>query len=167
MREDIEQARKALSTRGKGKLDKDSKKDKRLELKSLNRELRTREKAVVESILKRANVVLSTCIGASSKLLSGCEFDLVVVDEAAQSIEAACWIPILRGRKCVLAGDHCQLPPTVKSAEAAKGGLSVTLFERIIKDRRFDQIVKLLNIQYRMNQIISDWASEGNAIRNA
>eukprot|EP01037_Dinobryon_pediforme_P021668 gene21668-22594_t len=144
--EDIEETRKALNRNGKAKLDLATKREKRSDLKALCKEARTREKAVVEKILKRSNVVLCTCIGASSSLLrNNCEFDLVVVDEAAQGIEAACWIPILLGKKCVLAGDHCQLPPTVKSAEAAKRGLAVTLFERIITDKRFAPVVKLLD----------------------
>jgi superfamily I DNA and/or RNA helicase len=142
---------------------------------------------VVSDVLRRSNVVLSTCVGAGSKLLQREEFDLVVIDEAAQGLEAACWIPILKmkeaGGRCVLAGttiaddtalhsiiqvvnpwgsplgDHCQLPPTIKSAQAEKGGLSVTLFERIIKDARFSNVVCLLDTQYRMNRRISDWAS--------
>ena len=162
VRKDIEETRKALNRNGKAKLDLATKREKRSDLKALCKEARTREKAVVEKILKRSNVVLCTCIGASSSLLrNNCEFDLVVVDEAAQGIEAACWIPILLGKKCVLAGDHCQLPPTVKSAEAAKRGLAVTLFERIITDKRFAPVVKLLDTQYRMNSLISDWASNG------
>lgn len=82
--------------------------EQRQEMRALCKEARQRERAVVVSILKKANVVLSTCVGASSKLLQDTEFDLVVIDEAAQGLEAACWIPILRlketGGKCVLAG---------------------------------------------------------------
>ena len=152
--------------------------EQRTELRALCKEARQRERGLVETILQRSNIVLSTCIGAGSKLLNKVDFDLVVIDEAAQGLEAACWIPILKVRserstynnsnsnssgggrgKCVLAGDHCQLPPTIKSAEAEKGGLGVTLFERIIKDARFRQVVRLLDTQYRMNWRISDWAS--------
>jgi hypothetical protein len=161
--------------------------EQRQELRSLCKETRLRERAVVSDVLRRSNVVLSTCVGAGSKLLQREEFDLVVIDEAAQGLEAACWIPILKmkeaGGRCVLAGttiaddtalhsiiqvvnpwgspsgDHCQLPPTIKSAQAEKGGLSVTLFERIIKDARFSNVVCLLDTQYRMNRRISDWAS--------
>ena len=61
------------------------------------------------------------------------QFDLVVIDEAGQSLEAQCWIPMLKGKRVVLAGDHLQLPPTIHSEEAAKQGLEVTLFEKIIK----------------------------------
>jgi len=150
-----------LSKKSASRIDFATRKAKRTELKSLNKEARTREKDVVERIVQRSNVILCTCIGASSKLLRDCDFDMVVIDEAAQGIEAACWIPILKGKKCVLAGDHCQLPPTVKSKQAVQGGLAVTLFERIIRDRRFESVVKLLDTQYRMNALISDWASSG------
>ena len=161
VRKDIEAWRKVLGGRGKSKIDAATRREKRSELKALCKEARVREKAVVEKIIKRSNVILCTCIGASSHLLKSYEFDMVVVDEAAQGIEAACWIPLLLGRKCVLAGDHCQLPPTVKSDEAAKRGLAVTLFERVILDQRFAPVVKLLDTQYRMNALISDWASNG------
>lgn len=133
----------------------------RSELKQLCKEAREREKAVVKRIINRSNVVLCTCVGASSRLLEGdLIFDMVIIDEAAQGLEAACWVPLLKGKKAVLAGDHCQLPPTIKCMEADKGGLSVTLFERIIKDHRFKDVVCLLDTQYRMNALISDWASK-------
>jgi len=137
-----------------------SRQQQRLELKALTKEARKRERDVVRRIIDRSNVVLCTCITAGSRLLEGVPFDMVVIDEAAQGLEAACWIPILKGRRCVLAGDHCQLPPTIKSQEAEKGGLGVTLFERIIKDPRFEGVVSLLDTQYRMNAKISDWASK-------
>jgi hypothetical protein len=77
-----------------------------------------------------------------------------------KGLEAACWIPLLRGKKCVLAGDHLQLPPTVKCSQAENQGLSVTLFERVIRDAgRYGDVSKLLDTQYRMNALISDWAS--------
>jgi ATP-dependent RNA/DNA helicase IGHMBP2 len=86
-------------------------------------------------------------------------FDLVVIDEAAQALETACWGPILQGRRCVLGGDHCQLPPTIKNIQAEQRGLGVTLFERIVKSAVFQENVQLLEVQYRMNMKISDWAS--------
>lgn len=132
----------------------------RSELKAIKKEAINREKAIVERLVRNANVVFATCVGASSYLLKDLQFDLVVVDEAAQALEAACWIPIMKGAKCVLAGDHCQLPPTIKSKAAEEGGLHETLFEKIIKDPRFSSIVKLLNVQYRMNDVISRWASK-------
>jgi ATP-dependent RNA/DNA helicase IGHMBP2 len=132
----------------------------RSELKAIKKEAIVREKAVVERLIRNASIVFATCVGTSSHLLKDLQFDLVVVDEAAQALEAACWIPIMKSSKCVLAGDHCQLPPTIKSKSAEEGGLNMTLFEKIIKDNRFANIVKLLNVQYRMNDVISRWASK-------
>ena len=88
----------------------DTRSEQRSEMRALCKEARQRERAVVEGILKKSNIVLCTCVGAGSKLLRDIEFDLVVIDEAAQGLEAACWIPILKlkaheGGKCVLAGE--------------------------------------------------------------
>jgi ATP-dependent RNA/DNA helicase IGHMBP2 len=136
-----------------------SRKDIKNDLKAARKEVNIREKEVVKRLLNHSTVVMSTCVGAGSKLIADIEFDLVVIDEAAQGLEAACWIPILLGKKVVLAGDHCQLPPTIKSKEAESGGLNITLFERIIHDRRYENVCTLLNIQYRMNDLINQWAS--------
>jgi hypothetical protein len=111
-------------------------------------------------------VILATCVGAGNRLLKEHMFDYVVIDEAAQGLEACCWIPMLRaephGGVCVLAGDHLQLPPTIKSKHAEINGLGVTLFERLIQDPndRFGPFCRLLNTQYRMNALISNWASK-------
>ena len=94
-------------------------------------------------------------------MLKDIEFDYVIIDEAAQGLEASCWIPMMRGRRCVLAGDHLQLPPTIKSKVAESKGLGITLFERAINDptQRFSEYSKMLDTQYRMNALISNWAS--------
>ena len=107
----------------------------RSELKTLRKELRERQSAVVKQLLNGCDVVLSTNIGAAGRTLDQMDepFDLIVLDEAAQALEAECWIPLLRGRRCVLAGDHLQLPPTIKSEEAARAGLGVTLFDRAVR----------------------------------
>ncbi len=131
----------------------------RSELRSLSNDLKKREKAIVSDIIKTCDIILCTCVGASSSLLKAVEFDLCVIDEAAQAIDVSCWIPMLRARKCVMAGDHCQLPPTIKSKEAESGGLSDTLFFKLITDERTKGCSRLLNVQYRMNSIINDWAS--------
>eukprot|EP00002_Diphylleia_rotans_P020124 TRINITY_DN3900_c0_g1_i1.p1 TRINITY_DN3900_c0_g1~~TRINITY_DN3900_c0_g1_i1.p1 ORF type:complete len:1003 (+),score=233.75 TRINITY_DN3900_c0_g1_i1:48-3056(+) len=130
------------------------------EVKTLRKELRMREKKVVEEVLSRVQVVLATNIGvelASSEYLP--RFDLVVIDEAAQALEASCWIPILKTSTVILAGDHQQLPPTVKSKEAEKNGLGITLFDRLNK-LYGEKITHLLNIQYRMNEKIMKWSSD-------
>ncbi|GKY95692.1 hypothetical protein MPSEU_000530100 [Mayamaea pseudoterrestris] len=145
--------------------------DKRLaykEVKALRKELRTREEKVVQELLNNAQVVLATCVGASNRLLRDQKFDLVIIDEAAQALETECWIPALRGVKLVLAGDHCQLPPTIKSTIfEVERGLSRTMFERVMdlygdirQPAKDGHVSRMLNVQYRMHETISDWASQ-------
>ena len=133
----------------------------RLEAKELRREIGRRHAGAVHEILQRARVVLCTTTGAQDRAFSalppGHSFDLVVIDEAAQALEASCWIALLRGKRAVLAGDHLQLPPVVKSDVAVSGGLSVTLFERLLKGH--PQLGTMLTIQYRMHSVICSWAS--------
>jgi ATP-dependent RNA/DNA helicase IGHMBP2 len=86
-------------------------------------------------------------------------FDVVVIDEAAQALEAACWGALLKAPRCVLAGDHLQLPPTIVSAAAARRGLGRTLFERL-QDMHGESISQMLNVQYRMNADIMRWSSD-------
>jgi ATP-dependent RNA/DNA helicase IGHMBP2 len=130
------------------------------ELKGLRNEIKTREEQVVKQLISSAQVVLCTNVGAANKTLRQEIFDLVIIDEAAQALEASCWIPILRGRRLCLAGDHCQLPPTIKN-HAVEKELGVTLFERIMGQyqKHPDRVSRLLQVQYRMHQSISDWAS--------
>uniref|UniRef100_K3X5G7 DNA helicase n=1 Tax=Globisporangium ultimum (strain ATCC 200006 / CBS 805.95 / DAOM BR144) TaxID=431595 RepID=K3X5G7_GLOUD len=131
----------------------------RRELKVNRKEIRQREQNVVQELVRRSDVVFATNVGASSKLLKDTTFDLVVIDEAAQALEASCWIPILKAKRCVLAGDHLQLPPTIKSKSAASDGLELTLFDRITRFQSTQNVVKMLKIQYRMHEHISDWSS--------
>lgn len=131
----------------------------RRDMKSNRKEIRQREQNVVGELVRHSDVVFATNVGASSKLLKDVVFDLVVIDEAAQALEASCWIPILKAKRCVLAGDHLQLPPTIKSRSAASDGLEVTLFDRITRFPSTQCIVKMLKIQYRMHENISDWSS--------
>ncbi|NWU99721.1 SMBP2 protein, partial [Upupa epops] len=133
------------------------------EVKTLRRELKEREEAAMAAALSQASVVLATNTGASSdgplKLLPETHFDLVVIDECAQALEASCWIPLLRAPKCILAGDHKQLPPTVISHRAAAQGLSLSLMERLTQ-RYEAEAVRMLTVQYRMHQAIMRWASQ-------
>ncbi|XP_078539014.1 DNA-binding protein SMUBP-2 [Lissotriton helveticus] len=135
----------------------------RNEIKTLRKELREREESAMINILTRANVILATNTGASNdgplKLLPENHFDLVVIDECAQALEASCWIPLLKAKKCVLAGDHKQLPPTIISHNAAAKGLSLSLMERLI-EKYGEKVVKMLTVQYRMHKSIMQWASE-------
>lgn len=106
-----------------------------------------------------ARVIACTLIGSAHRLLEGMKFGTLFIDEAAQALEAACWIPMRRASRVILAGDHCQLPPTVKSIAALRAGLGKTLMERIAENK--PEVVTLLKIQYRMNDEImrfsSDW----------
>ena len=129
------------------------------DLHRLRAELRELENRTLRQIISDAEVVLSTLTSAADPLLSGVDFDLAVIDEAAQSIEAACWIPILRCRRLVLAGDHQQLPPTVISRAAAKGGLDHTLFERLT-ELYGESTTRMLTVQYRMHERIMQWSSD-------
>ncbi|MBQ2523580.1 MAG: helicase, partial [Prevotella sp.] len=110
-----------------------------------------------------ARVIASTLVGSANRLLEGQKFATLFIDEAAQALEAACWIPIRRCSRVIFAGDHCQLPPTIKSLPALKGGLGKTLMERIVENK--PEVVTLLNVQYRMNEEImrfsSDWFYDG------
>jgi predicted DNA helicase len=125
-------------------------------LKSRATELEIR---INNDLFDSAHVIACTLVGSSSRLLEGKRFSTLFIDEAAQALEAACWIPLRRAGRVVLAGDHCQLPPTVKSYEAMKGGLGKSLMERLVESH--PEAVTLLNTQYRMNEEImrfsSDW----------
>lgn len=125
-------------------------------LKSRATELEIR---IHTSLFGEARVVASTLVGAGSRVMEGQKFTTLFIDEAAQALEAACWIAIRRASRVILAGDHCQLPPTVKSIAALRGGLGKTLMERIVENK--PEVVTLLKVQYRMNEEImrfsSDW----------
>ena len=113
-----------------------------------------------------ARVIACTLVGSGHRLLDGQKFGTLFIDEAAQALEAACWIPLRRCQRVVFAGDHCQLPPTVKSIAALKAGLGTTLMERIALQK--PEVVTLLRVQYRMNEEImrfsSDWFYSGQVV---
>ncbi|MCR4916350.1 MAG: AAA family ATPase [Prevotella sp.] len=125
-------------------------------LKSRATELEIR---INHELFSSAHVIASTLVGSANRLLDGQKFGTLFIDEAAQALEAACWIPIRRAGRVIFAGDHCQLPPTVKCYEALKGGLGRTLMERIADQK--PEVVTLLRMQYRMHEDImrfsSDW----------
>ena len=104
-----------------------------------------------------ARVIACTLVGSAHRLLEGMKFGTLFIDEAAQALEAACWIPMKRASRVILAGDHCQLPPTVKSIAALRAGLGKTLMERIAENK--PEVVTLLKIQYRMNDEIMRFSS--------
>ena len=133
----------------------------RLKEREIELELRIRNQLFGE-----AHVIACTLVGSANRLLDGMKFGTLFIDEAAQALEAACWIPIRRASRVVLAGDHCQLPPTIKSLAAMKGGLDKTLMQRIVDHH--PEAVTLLQIQYRMNEDImrfsSDWFYHGKVV---
>ncbi|XP_017547494.2 DNA-binding protein SMUBP-2 [Pygocentrus nattereri] len=143
--------------------DKGQRSSLRREIGELRKELKSREQMAITQILKKATVILATNTGATDdgplKYLPSEHFDLVVIDECAQALESSCWIALLKGHKCILAGDYKQLPPTIKSQNAAAKGLSVSLMERLIQ-KYGDSVVRMLTTQYRMNSAIMQWASE-------
>ncbi len=112
---------------------------------------------IVNDLLQRTEVVCTTLVGSSHPVLRGKKFKTVFIDEAAQALEPACWIPILRSSRVVFAGDHQQLPPTIKSIEAARQGLATTLFEKGIA--RQPEASAMLQVQYRMHQDIMKFSS--------
>ena len=119
-------------------------------------------------LFSEARVIACTLVGSANRLLEGQKFGTLFIDEAAQALEAACWIPIRRVSRVILAGDHCQLPPTVKSFEALKDGLGKTLMERIVENK--PDVVTLLKMQYRMNEEIMRFSSDwfyGNQVESA
>jgi superfamily I DNA and/or RNA helicase len=126
------------------------------EAKNLSKEARELENYLVEKVLGDAQVIACTLIGSSSDYLQGRKFSTVIIDEAGQGIEPAVWVPILKADKVVMAGDPYQLPPTVKSVDAERQGLSVTLLEKAIQ--RHDAVF-LLRTQYRMNTLIMEFSN--------
>lgn len=124
-------------------------------LKSRSTEIECRINA---QLFGEARVIASTLVGSANRIMTGQKFTTLFIDEAAQALEAACWIPMKRATRVILAGDHCQLPPTVKSVEAMKGGLAKTLMERIVENK--PEVVTLLTMQYRMNEKIMKFSSE-------
>lgn len=115
------------------------------------------------SLFNEARVISCTLTGTANRVLAGQKFGTLFIDEAAQALEAACWIAIRKADRVILAGDHCQLPPTIKCPEAARGGLERTLMQTIVRNR--PECVTLLRTQYRMNEAImrfsSNWFYKG------
>lgn len=149
--------RQLKSGKGRGS---DSYHQKMDRLKSRATELEIR---INSELFGEARVVASTLVGANSRIMEGQKFTTLFIDEAAQALEAACWIAICRASRVILAGDHCQLPPTVKSLAALNAGLGKTLMERIVENK--PEVVTLLKVQYRMNEQImrfsSNWFYKG------
>lgn len=120
------------------------------------------ENYITKSLIESAQAITCTLVGSVNQAIRERDFSSVFIDEAAQALEPACWIPVMKANRVIFAGDHCQLPPTVKSFAAGKEGLSVTLFEKTIQRQKVDV---MLQTQYRMNEKImnfsSDWFYKG------
>jgi ATP-dependent RNA/DNA helicase IGHMBP2 len=115
------------------------------------------EDYIVEDIISKAQVLTCTLVGSANRYIRDKEYQTVFIDEAAQALEPATWIPITKANRVIFAGDHCQLPPTVKSYEAEKAGLGITLFEKAIQRQKADV---MLEVQYRMNEQIMKFSGE-------
>lgn len=127
------------------------------EAHKLKEDARQLEFYIINDILAKAQVIACTLVGANNPAIKGMTFETVFIDEAAQALEPSCWIPILKTQRVVFAGDHCQLPPTIKSFEAGRQGLADTLFEKAIQRNQADVMLKE---QYRMHEHIMNFSSQ-------
>jgi ATP-dependent RNA/DNA helicase IGHMBP2 len=128
------------------------------EAHKIMKEVGNTEQYIMDDLVGKAQVLTATLVGSNHYTIRGRQFHTVVIDEAGQALEPACWIPILKARKVVFAGDHCQLSPTIKSTVAAKNGLSTTLLEKSVA--LHPDAVVLLEEQYRMNEVIMGYSSK-------
>lgn len=127
------------------------------EAHKIMKEVERTEQFIIDDLIGKAQVVTATLVGANHYTIRKLNYHTVVIDEAGQALEPACWIPILKAQKLVLAGDPYQLSPTIKSHEAGKAGLNTTLLEKAI--RLYPESVVLLEEQYRMNESIMSYSS--------
>lgn len=134
-----------------GKAEKQQRQRLKAESREVRRQAKVTERYIIQNIMDNTQVFACTLTGANHQLLERMFFGTVFIDEAAQALEPACWIPIAKAHKVIFAGDHQQLPPTIKSFEAAKEGLAETLFEKVMKRKSVD---RMLRRQYRMNEQI-------------
>jgi len=159
LRKQMEQARAAASKfkRNFGYNEKAQRRQLKEEARALKSDADMLEFYIINDLLQKADVICSTLVGSSHPVIRGRKFKTVFIDEAAQSLEPACWIPMLKSQRAILAGDHCQLPPTIKSNEAAKSGLALTLFEKGIS--KHPEMATMLQVQYRMHEAIMKFSS--------
>ena len=161
----IRRAIRELYTRNRKGAERENIRQKINSLKDRATELEIR---INESLFSEARVIACTLASSANRLLMGQKFGTLFIDEAAQALEAACWIPIAKADRVIFAGDHCQLPPTVKCYEALRGGLGETLMQAVVRNK--PGVVSLLTLQYRMNDEIMRFSSEwfyGGVLRSA
>jgi len=160
LRKKMEQVRNQASKykRHFGYQEKEQRRMLKEEARTLKADADMLEFYIINDLLQQAQVICSTLVGSSHPVIRGRKFKTVFIDEAAQSLEPACWIPLLKSQRAILAGDHCQLPPTIKSNDAAREGLSVTLFEKGIAKN--PEMATMLRVQYRMHESIMKFSSQ-------
>ncbi len=141
-----------------GKSERDQRKALFDEAHKIMKEVGNTEQYIIDDLVAKAQVITATLVGSNHYTIRQVKFQTTIIDEAGQAFEPACWIPILKAQKVILAGDHCQLPPTIKSNEAAKAGLSTTLLEKCVA--LHPEAVTLLEEQYRMNEQIMAHSSK-------
>jgi len=140
-----------------GKSERDQRKALFNEAHKIMKDVANTEQHIIDDLVSKAQVITATLVGANHYTIREVKFETVVIDEAGQALEPACWIPILKAQKVILAGDHLQLPPTIKSNDAARAGLSTTLLEKCVA--LHPEAVVLLDEQYRMNDAIMGFSS--------
>ncbi|WP_374951080.1 AAA domain-containing protein [Mucilaginibacter sp.] len=141
-----------------GKAERDQRKALFDEAHRIMKDVAKTEQFIIDDLVAKAQIVTATLVGSNHYTIRDVKFDTVVIDEAGQALEPACWIPILKAQKLIMAGDHLQLPPTIKSDKAAKAGLATTLLEKCAA--KHPQAVTLLDEQYRMNEAIMGFSSK-------
>jgi ATP-dependent RNA/DNA helicase IGHMBP2 len=141
-----------------GKAERDQRKALFDEAHRIMKEVADSEQYIIDDLVAKAQVITATLVGSNQYMIRNLRFHTVVIDEAGQALEPACWIPILKAQKVVFAGDHCQLSPTIKSNEAARKGLSTTLLEKCVA--LHPEAVSLLDEQYRMHEHIMGYSSQ-------
>ncbi|MFZ6010008.1 MAG: AAA domain-containing protein, partial [Bacteroidota bacterium] len=159
LRKKMEQVRAAASKfkRNYGYHEKEQRRQLKQEAKLLKSDADLLEFYIVNDLLQNSEAICCTLVGSSHPVLRGKKFNTVFIDEAAQALEPACWIPLLRSQRVIFAGDHQQLPPTIKSMEAARQGLAETLFEKGVKNQ--PHAASMLQVQYRMHEDIMKFSS--------
>ena len=141
-----------------GKAEREQRKALFDEAHKIMREVAKTEEFIIDDLVSKAQIITATLAGSNHWTIRKQKFKTVFIDEAGQALEPACWIPILKSQRVILAGDHHQLPPTIKSDNAARGGLNVTLLEKCVA--LHPNAVVLLDEQYRMHQNIMQFSSQ-------
>ena len=158
MRRELEHLMRAASKKPRGREGFRRKGELYAEAGQLRGQIRSLERSVIRSVIDSSDVVCTTTT-IDDELLYDQDFDLVVIDEACQCTQPSVWQAVLRAERLVLAGDHCQLPPTVLSDEAARAGMKESLMQSLV-EREGDSVFRRLVVQYRMNETIMNFSSE-------